>query len=213
MLDFIAFFNSNFFFASVTVLVGGFAIYLYKKERFDSKVSAAKIILQEIRRAEDIIKRYKEWGQYQFTKRIIATNSWAVNIHYFVGNLTIDELDKVSDLYSTGEYLDSIISKVSDTKFETNLRTYYEHIGRVTGVLTKGSTAVTPQLEPIPQPLEGQEPPFSVPVSIEIPPPWKGLLDEITYKYEPIYHSEVCGKLKDITRQKTNFFRILFGDI
>ena len=192
-------FNSNFFVGLITLIVGGFAIYLYFKKNSDAKRNAAKIILQEIRRAEDTINDYKEHGQYRFTKKIIATNSWAINIHHFVGELDQDELDKISNLYSTGEYLDSIITKVSDTMFKTNVKSFEENIKKVSNIVSDSQNTYGGQLQ------SGQQPSniksiVKLPIVMETP--WKKLLDEITYKYEPIYHSTIAAKLKKIAKLK-----------
>ena len=69
--------SSNFAVAVVTLVVGGVAIYLYITQKKENKRDAAKIIVQEIRRAEDIISDYKKTGSYQFARKIIPTNSWA----------------------------------------------------------------------------------------------------------------------------------------
>ena len=82
--------NSSLFFASITFIVGSLAFYIYTKQKSDAKRDAARIIIQEIRRAEEIINDYKQMGGYKFSKRIIATNSWSGNIHYFVGDLDND---------------------------------------------------------------------------------------------------------------------------
>ncbi len=124
------FLNSNFFLGIITFVVGFFVIYLYIKQKQDSKKDAAKIILQEIRRAENIIYGFKEHKQFKFTKKIIANNSWGKNIHYFVDDLAIDELDKISNLYSTGEYLDSVIRKVSDIKFDNRIHENFKQQAR-----------------------------------------------------------------------------------
>lgn len=201
----ISFLNSNFFVGFTTFIVGGFAIYLYKRKNADSKRDAAKIILQEIRRAEDIINDYKEHGQYKFTKKIIATNSWAKNIHHFVGDLDQDELDKISNLYSTGEYLDSIITKVSDVKFEAGVKVLEENIERISSIVSKSViTANAPdisggQLQSGQQTLKTEK--FAT-LPITLPAPWKMLFDDITYKYEPIYHSTIAEKLKKIAQLK-----------
>ena len=183
ILDFL---NNNI--GLVTILVGFLAYGVYWKQNRDNKKDAAKIILQEIRRAEDIISDYKENGQYHFTKKIIATNSWAKNIHHFVGNLDADELDKISNLYSTGEYLDSIITKVSDFKFDDNINQFKNIFQQQLPIkpveMTAGSNVV------------------NIPVPITIQAPWKGLLDGITLKYEPIYHSTIVDKLKKISIRK-----------
>ncbi len=71
------FLNSGFFTGLATILTAIVAIFLYYWEQRKKKRDAAKIIIQEIRRAEDLISEYKECGGYKFTKKIIATNSWA----------------------------------------------------------------------------------------------------------------------------------------
>src|SRR4030066_1814720 len=72
--------KSSVLMAFITFLVGVLVVYLYIRQKIDTKRDAAKIILQEIRRAEDIISDYKQSGGYQFAKKIIATNSWNKNI-------------------------------------------------------------------------------------------------------------------------------------
>ena len=127
------FLNSNIFTGIATIFTAIVAITLYYWEQRKKKRDAAKIIIQEIRRAEDLISEYKEHGAYKFTKKIIATNSWAKNIHYFVGDLAQDEVDQISSLYSTGEYLDTIIAKVSDKNFDEQVELYKNEIKHIVG--------------------------------------------------------------------------------
>lgn len=188
---FILFFNSNFFMAIVTIFVGGFAICLYIKQKKDKKRDAAKIILQEIRRAEDIISDYKQSGGYQFAKKIIATNSWSKNIHLFVGNLDNDELDKISDLYSTGEYLDSLIKEISkitlDDEVEIDKKLLEIQLRNQQQITLEGSTYPIAQISQ----------PQNV-VITGIRPVWKSRLDSISFKLESIYNSTIALKLKRI---------------
>ncbi len=203
MENFVLFLNSNFFVGLITFMVGGFAIFLYKKKNFDTKRDAAKIILQEIRRAEDIVSDYKEHGLYQFTKKIIATNSWAKNIHHFVGDLDQDELDKISNLYSIGEYLDKIIEKISDYNFAKGIQGFEQGITELQQKLQTqfqspqpaSVTGGTPQSD-------SQIKAITLPLNINIRAPWKDLLDLVTLKYEPIYHSTIAEKLKTIAKIK-----------
>lgn len=178
--------------ATVAVVFVGFW-WRRKNERRD----AARIVLQEIRRAEDIISDYKQSGGYQFAKKIIATNSWGKNLHLFVGDLDSDELDRISNLYSTGEYLDALIKEISDYTFE-------KEIGKEDIVVTKPpatmlsqenqqqSVTVNPAIHP-------NTPQIKL---IKIDPPWKPRLDLITLKLESIYHSTICYKLKKIAKLK-----------
>ncbi len=187
ILDFL---NNNL--GLVTLIVGAFVYIVYLKQQQDNKRDAAKIILQEIRRAEDIISDYKENGQYKFTKKIIATNSWAKNIHHFVGNLDADELDKISNLYSTGEYLDLIITKVSDFSFDESVKNF-QNIFKPNPPVSVPTPTQTPVVNIAP---------LQQVVITQIVPPWKNLLDQITFKHEMIYHSTIVEKLKKIAKQK-----------
>ncbi len=194
------FLNINFLNGMATILAAFIAIFLYYWERSKKKRDAAKIIVQEIRRAEDIINEYKEHSEYKFTKKIIATNSWAKNIHYFVMDLDQDELDKISNLYSTGEYLDSIIIKVSDYKFDENIKIYQKKFNQMVAGLNQAvqnqqstSVIIQPESQPTPKIKD-------IKIPIQMPEPWKTLLDEISKNYEPVYHSNICEKLKKIAK-------------
>ena len=168
-----------------TLFAGLIAIVLFYWERYKKKTDAARIVLQEIRRAENLIDNYKENEKYHFTKKIIATNSWAKNIHFFVNNLDQDELDKISTLYSTGEYLDLIINKISDKKFNDSVK-QSEQIKQVS----------------LPLKINTDKNDGRVFLPIQLEAPWKHLLDIVTYKHEPIYSSHIGRKLKKIARLK-----------
>ncbi|OGY24929.1 MAG: hypothetical protein A2Y57_04795 [Candidatus Woykebacteria bacterium RBG_13_40_7b] len=198
------FLETNVFTGFATLLTAIIAISLYYWEQTKKRRDAAKIIIQEIRRAEDIINEYKEHKVYKFTKKIIATNSWAKNVHYFVGDLAQDEIDKISSLYSTGEYLDSIIARVSDLKFDENISTYKNQMNQIVAELQNKVNNQAPQSTSVgtqsgAQPIQ-QQIQKVIPIEIPIPPPWKVLFDEISDTYEPIYHSSICEKLKKIAK-------------
>lgn len=196
----------NILISFVTFLVGILVVYIYIKQKDDTKRDAAKIILQEIRRAEDIISDYKQGeGGYQFAKKIIATNNWSKNIHLFVGDLDNDELDRISNLYSTGEYLDTLIKEISDYTFKKEIDP------------ANISISNTPMMLPAPtqdaQPMQQSQ---TINLDIaqnyqqkiklldikKIEPPWKHRLDLITFKLEPVYHSTITLKLKKIAQIK-----------
>lgn len=183
--------KSNVLMAFVTFLVGILVVYLYIKQKEDTKRDSARIILQEIRRAEDIVGDYKQSGGYQFAKKIIATNSWNKNIHLFVGDLENDELDKISDLYSTGEYLDGLIKEISDITLKDDIE------------IDKKLLEMQLKYQKLPT-IEGSTYPFaqiSEPVNITVSgirPVWKNRLDTISFRLNPIYDSTIGWKLKKI---------------
>ncbi|MEI9913875.1 MAG: hypothetical protein WDN66_02615 [Candidatus Saccharibacteria bacterium] len=180
---------SDWFTGSATLVTAVVAISLYYLEKWSKKKNAARIILQEIRRAEDIISSYKEFKQYRFTKKIIATNSWGANIHYFVTDLSQDSRDRISDLYSTGAYLDSLISSIADYNFKKG---------------TEVVDTIQQQLQvQTQQPATAQQNNGSAQiVQVQIPAPWKDIFDDISLNYEPIYNTTVCQKLKHIAQIK-----------
>jgi len=100
----------------VTFLVGFFAIYLYLKQKKDHKRDAARLILQEIRYAEKQIRKYKEFGQYILSDRLLPTNSWNQNIHLFVKDLKETDIDLINNFYAKSTYIDIMIRKISDWK-------------------------------------------------------------------------------------------------
>ena len=192
-----------------TLLAGFIAIVLFYWEQSKKKRDAAKIITQEIRRAEKIISEYKEFGKYKFTRKIVGTNSWQQNIHHFVSELDQDELDKISTLYTTGEYLDLIVARVSDYQFDSRIKNFETQANQAIQLaqpiplpLTFNSVPNTPVSEegaPVSQ-NQGTPVGFEMPMAISLEAPWKILLDEITNKYEPIYHSGIGDKLRKIAK-------------
>ncbi len=171
-----------------TIITGLLAFLTFKIEENRKRVNASKIILQEIRRAEDLICHYKKFKQYKYTEKIIANNSWQKNIHYFVNILNQDELDKISSLYSTGEYLDKIVSEISDHDFRNKIQQFNETFEQLKaknenlGANNKESN----NMQQI----------------VIIKSPWANLLDEVSDTLDLIYHSDICRKLKNIAKIK-----------
>ncbi|MFA5777058.1 MAG: hypothetical protein WC906_01305 [Parcubacteria group bacterium] len=113
----IKFLNSNFFIALITLSAGYVAYYIYKEQKKEYKADAAMLIVQEIRFAEGQIKKARERDHvYPLSIRNLPTNSWHKNIHLFINDLAETELDTISKFYSSAEYLDIVIQKISDKK-------------------------------------------------------------------------------------------------
>ncbi len=108
------FFYTNFFVGSTTLLVGAFAIFLYFRQKKDKKREIAKLILQEVRYAEQMIKEFKRHNQYKLHDRLLPTNNWNLNIHMFVSDFSETEIDSISKFYAQVSYIDVIIQKISD---------------------------------------------------------------------------------------------------
>jgi hypothetical protein len=114
MITVFDFLNSNT--GVVTFAVGFIAIYLYIKQRIDRKTDAARLILQEIRYAEQQVRRYKEFGKYKLPDRLLPTNNWNKGIHLFVKDLKEADIDLINAFYAKATYIDIMIRKISDWK-------------------------------------------------------------------------------------------------
>ena len=156
--------DSNFAVAVVTLVVGGIAIYLYVTQAY-----------------------YKKSGGFLFTQKIIASNSWIKSIHLFASDLGQDELDKISNLYSTGEFLDKVIFQIYEWIFRYQSDIFYEKVPKTKIVFAKQDSPSESEIKEIYKPME----PF-----------WNKTLTDVVGKYEPIYSTDIVSKLKEIAGVK-----------
>ena len=109
------FLNDNL--GAITFLVGFIAIYLYIKQRIDKRRDAARLILQEIRYAEQQIRNSGRGARgYSLTSKLLPTNSWNDNIHLFIKDLKETQIDMISEFYSNATYIDYLITERSRQK-------------------------------------------------------------------------------------------------
>lgn len=107
----------------ITFLVGLVAVYLYFQARVDRKSDAAKLILQEIRYADQKVRNYRTYSSYNFTEKILPTNSWNTNIDLFIRELTESELDLISKFFSSAGYLDEVIKAIAASRNKPFIQT------------------------------------------------------------------------------------------
>lgn len=181
-----------------TILVGSAAYIVYRQQRSDQKRDAAGVILQEIHRAEKIINKYKATKDLNYGEEVIANNSWTGNLQHFVQDLTEDERDKISDLYSLGERIDVAVSKCFDTfyasdAFEVNGANHLRINGQPEDI------QMTALLVPNPgaNVLKRND---SNAYSLELLKSFFELI--VDTKYEPIFDSHIGTKLKRIAHRK-----------
>ncbi len=101
-------FNSNFFAGLATLLTGTVAIGIYFQQKNDTKTQAARVLLVEIRTAEERIAQIKEKIATEETADIpsvLPTKSWKIYSHLFVSDLDQDELKLMGSFY---DYCESI---------------------------------------------------------------------------------------------------------
>ncbi len=109
--------NSNAFSSFIMFLVGSIAIFLYLKQKSDTRVQAARVLLIEIRTAEERINQLKEKLQSGTTEdlpSIFPTKSWKVYSHLFVSDFDQDELKLLGSFYDYGDLIEDFARRNND---------------------------------------------------------------------------------------------------
>jgi len=192
----VSFLNSNFFLALTTLVVGGFAIYLYLKQKEDRKRDAAKLILQEIRYAEQKIRKYREVKSYKLYDKLLPTNSWNDNIHLFIKELKETEIDLISDFYAKASYIDTLINIISQQKNNPPII-----VTSPTSSFQQSITPATPGVQPV-ENFQILAPPQPVEVSLLPLPISQKILEDVSMNVEFIYNTPVVEKLREIANRK-----------
>jgi len=176
----------------ITLLVGVVAFLVYFKQKNDYKRDAAKLILQEIRYAEQKIRKYREIKSYKLYDRLLPTNSWHKNIHLFIKDLKETEIDLISDFYAKASYIDDVIKTISRQKTNPPFVVSSSLISSVSEG-QKGEVYL-PQKEIPKIPQEK--------IEIIIPPMAQKILDDVSMSVEFIYNTPVVEKLRKIAKKK-----------
>ena len=98
-------------------LVGSIAIFLYLKQKSDIRVQAARVLLIEIRTAEERINQLKEKlqsGTIEDLPSIFPTKSWKVYSHLFVSDFDQDELKLLGSFYDYGDLIEDFARRNND---------------------------------------------------------------------------------------------------
>ena len=180
------FLNNNI--GLVTLVVGGFAIYLYLKSKKDHKRDAAKLILQEIRYAEQQIRKYKEFMRYSLSDRLLPTNSWNDNIHLFVKDLKETDIDLINGFYAKATYIDIMIRKISDWKTQPK-----EIMPFTESLPTQQEPSITAQLNPNIKAIKF--------ISFDPMAETQIILKKVSMNIEFIYNTPTVEKLRKISEK------------
>jgi len=147
------------------------------------KRDIAKLILQEIRFAEQLLRTAKDNDyNYYLANKLLPTNSWNKNIHLFVKDLSETEIDLVSKFYSNVSYIDSIINFISS--FKNN------QLIEMGGVSSEGE--VTMEVR--------EEKKLKIKKQFELNA--SNILKDVSEKVEFIYNTPAADKLRKIYEKK-----------
>jgi len=189
----LTFLNDNI--GLITLVVGLSAIYLYLKQKADAKRDIAKLILQEIRYAEQQIRNSGRGTRgYSLSSRLLPTNSWDDNIHLFITDMKETEIDMISEFYSQAAYIDYLIEERSKQKLNQKFSVRPITIGQP--VITPAPAEDIPQ-QPTPQQIAQiiQEPNFNEQITIN-------LLTDFSSKIEFLYNTPAAEKLRQLSEKK-----------
>lgn len=92
-------FSKEAFSGVTTIIAGLVAIVVYWMHKRDERINATRIILSEVRNAEQQISKIKNDGIVSDFSSILQFNSWQKYAHLFMKALDRDELDLINNFY------------------------------------------------------------------------------------------------------------------
>lgn len=131
-------FNENSFSAWATIITGFVAWYVFLRQQRNRRIQAARVILMEVRRAEnsidEILKISSRTEVLASDFRDISLmphNAWEEYSHMFARLLSGDEMDLVNDFYSRCELIEGSLRRADDyvsTQVEEKSREFQRQI-------------------------------------------------------------------------------------
>ncbi len=112
-----SFLNSNFFPGLATFVTGFVAMWIYFKHKRDFRVQAARVLLMEIRTAEERIAQIKDKVQSGFTNdfpSVFPTKNWKTYSHLFISDFDQDEIKAISSFYDYGDLIEEFAKRNND---------------------------------------------------------------------------------------------------
>lgn len=104
----------NLFSGIATLLTGAVAIGIYFRQKKDAKVQAARVLLTEIRIAEDRIDQIRDKIMNNSTMdlpTVFPTENWKKYSHLFISDFDQDELRSLNVFYDYGELIEDFAKR------------------------------------------------------------------------------------------------------
>lgn len=105
---------NNLFSGLATIITGGVAFYIYYSQKGDSKIQAARVLLTEIRIAEERIDEIRDRIANNTTTdlpSIFPTKSWKLYSHLFISDFDQDELKLINSFFDYGELIEDFATR------------------------------------------------------------------------------------------------------
>lgn len=104
----------NLFSGIATLLTGGIAIIIYFYQKRDTKIQAARVLLTEIRIAEEKIEQIRDKITNNSTMdlpSIFITDNWKKYAHLFISDFDQDELRLINSFYDYGQLIEDFAKR------------------------------------------------------------------------------------------------------
>lgn len=104
----------NLFSGIATLLTGAVAISIYFYQKRDAKIQAARVLLTEIRIAEDRIDQIRDKIMNNSTMdlpTVFPTENWKKYSHLFISDFDQDELKLLNAFYDHGELIEDFAKR------------------------------------------------------------------------------------------------------
>jgi len=107
------FFNSNFFVALSTMITVAGAIIIYKIQKYQKKQQIARLLVNEIRNAENGIEKLVEHASdAEFPViSVLPQNSWNEYSHLFTNDFNQDDTVQINNFFNIAREVEYIVRK------------------------------------------------------------------------------------------------------
>lgn len=106
------YFFKNIFSGFATFLSVLAIIWVYKSQKRDKKMEGARVLLAEIRNAENGLDEIKKTGVISDLTFVLPSNSWEKSQHLFIKDFDQDELRLMNTFYYTCASLEKQIQRI-----------------------------------------------------------------------------------------------------
>ncbi|MEK7613508.1 MAG: hypothetical protein AAB439_01360 [Patescibacteria group bacterium] len=109
--------NSNFFVGVATIVTGLAAWVVYSLQKKNTKIQAARVLLTEIRTAEERLEQIREKvteGSTADLPGVLSTNSWATYSPLFISDFDQDELKLLNLFYNNAALIEDFARRQND---------------------------------------------------------------------------------------------------
>lgn len=120
----------NLFSGLATLVTGAVAIAIYFYQKKDIKTQAAKVLLTEIRIAEERIEQIRDKINDNLTfdlPSVFPTENWKKYSHLFISDFDQDELKLINSFYDAGEIIEDFAKRNNNYFWRTT-----EERGKIT---------------------------------------------------------------------------------